>query len=394
MRGMLIIAPVVSAGRFRRGPDPTVADGPSPSSSLPDSEHHRCARRRGPSARRTPCAPPGAWRRRSRRTALRVVRRQERAGGRGCPAGGRWQSGDCARAGRGGTVSRGVEMAEREECCRDSSGPRVDEAHGGASRTAHWTTSRSRPGTSTRSSRRFARRAPRRRAGPRIPPSFAPMVWSSRSRATPISPDVLWCPMHPDVRAASPGKCPICSMDLVPDPAAASRPVSRRRHAHRGGPRPRRARPDAAGSRSAVGRAGHRIRAAARPAVASLHREPRSALLCARASRAERRTFELAIDLAPGTYMIDGRFPAARWLAADGAPRPRDARLGRVAVCRVTQSLRRSHRQGRRRCSDAPRARWAPGSAGCGSALHVCRCDERRARSRNLQPYLVRPAIC
>jgi hypothetical protein len=31
-------------------------------------------------------------------------------------------------------------------------------------------------------------------------------------------PDVLWCPMHPDVRAGSPGKCPICAMDLVPIP--------------------------------------------------------------------------------------------------------------------------------------------------------------------------------
>jgi hypothetical protein len=30
--------------------------------------------------------------------------------------------------------------------------------------------------------------------------------------------DIVWCPMHPDVRAAKPGKCPICSMDLVPIP--------------------------------------------------------------------------------------------------------------------------------------------------------------------------------
>jgi hypothetical protein len=30
--------------------------------------------------------------------------------------------------------------------------------------------------------------------------------------------DLFWCPMHPDVRAASVGKCPICAMDLVPIP--------------------------------------------------------------------------------------------------------------------------------------------------------------------------------
>ena len=28
-------------------------------------------------------------------------------------------------------------------------------------------------------------------------------------------PDVFWCPMHPGVRAPAPGKCPICTMDLV-----------------------------------------------------------------------------------------------------------------------------------------------------------------------------------
>jgi hypothetical protein len=31
-------------------------------------------------------------------------------------------------------------------------------------------------------------------------------------------PDAMWCPMHPDVRSAVPGKCPICAMDLVPIP--------------------------------------------------------------------------------------------------------------------------------------------------------------------------------
>jgi len=32
-------------------------------------------------------------------------------------------------------------------------------------------------------------------------------------------PDAMWCPMHPGVRAAVPGKCPICGMDLVPIPS-------------------------------------------------------------------------------------------------------------------------------------------------------------------------------
>lgn len=31
-------------------------------------------------------------------------------------------------------------------------------------------------------------------------------------------PDAFWCPMHPDVRSADQGKCPICAMSLVPIP--------------------------------------------------------------------------------------------------------------------------------------------------------------------------------
>ena len=31
-------------------------------------------------------------------------------------------------------------------------------------------------------------------------------------------PDAFWCPMHPDVRAADAGKCPLCGMTLVPIP--------------------------------------------------------------------------------------------------------------------------------------------------------------------------------
>jgi hypothetical protein len=31
-------------------------------------------------------------------------------------------------------------------------------------------------------------------------------------------PDAFWCPMHPDIRAAQPDKCPVCGMALVPIP--------------------------------------------------------------------------------------------------------------------------------------------------------------------------------
>jgi heavy metal-binding protein len=33
--------------------------------------------------------------------------------------------------------------------------------------------------------------------------------------ASTQAPNVFWCPMHPDVRSSTPGKCPICAMDLV-----------------------------------------------------------------------------------------------------------------------------------------------------------------------------------
>jgi hypothetical protein len=32
------------------------------------------------------------------------------------------------------------------------------------------------------------------------------------------APDAFWCPMHPDIRSSSAGKCPLCAMDLVPIP--------------------------------------------------------------------------------------------------------------------------------------------------------------------------------
>jgi hypothetical protein len=32
------------------------------------------------------------------------------------------------------------------------------------------------------------------------------------------APDAYWCPMHPDVRSGTTGKCPLCTMELVPIP--------------------------------------------------------------------------------------------------------------------------------------------------------------------------------
>ncbi len=35
-------------------------------------------------------------------------------------------------------------------------------------------------------------------------------------------PDAYWCPMHPDIRSGTAGRCPVCSMELVPMPAPAA----------------------------------------------------------------------------------------------------------------------------------------------------------------------------
>ncbi len=32
------------------------------------------------------------------------------------------------------------------------------------------------------------------------------------------APDAFWCPMHPDIRSSTAGKCPLCRMELVPIP--------------------------------------------------------------------------------------------------------------------------------------------------------------------------------
>jgi hypothetical protein len=55
-----------------------------------------------------------------------------------------------------------------------------------------------------------------KRAAPSVAaPSVAPP--SPAPSATPAA--VYSCPMHPAVKQAGPGKCPLCGMDLVPTPA-------------------------------------------------------------------------------------------------------------------------------------------------------------------------------
>jgi membrane fusion protein, copper/silver efflux system len=55
------------------------------------------------------------------------------------------------------------------------------------------------------------------------PPPAAPRRAGAPSKAAkPALATVYTCPMHPEVRSNSPGKCPKCGMDLVPAPAEGS----------------------------------------------------------------------------------------------------------------------------------------------------------------------------
>jgi hypothetical protein len=66
-----------------------------------------------------------------------------------------------------------------------------------------------------------------RRSGARLSNSTDESVFVEPARSglrfeivrDPDLPDAFWCPMHPDVRSASAGSCPICRMTLVPIPA-------------------------------------------------------------------------------------------------------------------------------------------------------------------------------
>jgi len=62
--------------------------------------------------------------------------------------------------------------------------------------------------------------APSRLPSSSPPPAVAPHrpPRSNASAATPVPQIQFTCPMHPAVRQAAPGKCPICGMDLQPAP--------------------------------------------------------------------------------------------------------------------------------------------------------------------------------
>ena len=54
------------------------------------------------------------------------------------------------------------------------------------------------------------------------PPAMTPAMAPSATTMKPAAPATGYtCPMHPAVKAAGPGKCPICGMDLVPLPTGA-----------------------------------------------------------------------------------------------------------------------------------------------------------------------------
>jgi hypothetical protein len=46
-------------------------------------------------------------------------------------------------------------------------------------------------------------------------------AFAEREQRGAARPHAFWCPMHPEIRSADPGKCPLCSMDLVRMPASA-----------------------------------------------------------------------------------------------------------------------------------------------------------------------------
>jgi len=51
---------------------------------------------------------------------------------------------------------------------------------------------------------------------PSAPPALTPHAAASAAPSTPAASTWFTCTMHPSVKAAGPGKCPICGMDLVP----------------------------------------------------------------------------------------------------------------------------------------------------------------------------------
>jgi Heavy metal binding domain len=53
---------------------------------------------------------------------------------------------------------------------------------------------------------------------PALPIVFVPSAAQNEQGRSDAPRDAFWCPMHPNVRSPQAGKCPVCSMDLVPIP--------------------------------------------------------------------------------------------------------------------------------------------------------------------------------
>ncbi|MGB2715898.1 MAG: heavy metal-binding domain-containing protein [Vicinamibacterales bacterium] len=51
-------------------------------------------------------------------------------------------------------------------------------------------------------------------------PAFGVARGKQAPRTASQATNAFWCPMHPDVRSSTTGKCPICAMDLIAIPAA------------------------------------------------------------------------------------------------------------------------------------------------------------------------------
>ncbi len=128
-------------------------------------------------------------------------------------------------------------------------------------------------------------------------------------------PDLLWCPMHPNVRAPAAGKCPICTMDLVPipPPRLGEYPVD---VSYTAGPGEKR--PGTLTLRIRDPETGEPVNA-----FVSLHERLLHLFVISRDLRVFAHEhpvqsgdrFELPIDLAPGAYML-----LADFLPAGGSP--------------------------------------------------------------------------
>ena len=128
-------------------------------------------------------------------------------------------------------------------------------------------------------------------------------------------PDLLWCPMHPNVRASGPSKCPLCAMDLVPIPPP-------RVGQYRLEVTPRAA-SNGRGASALTFRITDPVSAAAAVAFTPVHERPLHAFIISRdlryfahehpAPHGDR--FELPIELPPGVYVV-----LADFLPAGGAP--------------------------------------------------------------------------